>query len=164
MKRDNHHLKSSALVLACLVAAGCGAAHTESTAAPKEDVKKIMEVSLQHFDTVKEVKYPWGWIRWLMNAQMDPDAAQTFGIVEIAAGQHNSLHKHPNCEEMLYMLSGSCEHIVGDKKVVLEAGDLVRVPVGVQHQATVLGNEPMRAVISYSSGNRQVVDVGPGKE
>ena len=156
-------LKSTALAVACLAAAGCSAARTEPQAS-KEDVKKVMELSVQHFDTVKEVKYPWGWIHWLMNAQMDPEAAQTFGVVEIAAGQRNSLHKHPNCEELLYVISGSCEKIVGDKKVIMKAGDIVRIPIGVPHQAITIGNEPMRAVISYSSGNRQVVDVGPGKE
>src|ERR1035437_1720236 len=67
----------------------------------KEDVKKIMEISVQHFDKVEQVKYPWGWIRWLMNSKLDPGAAQTFGVVEIAAGQRNSLHMHPNCEELL---------------------------------------------------------------
>jgi quercetin dioxygenase-like cupin family protein len=119
---------------------------------------------VQHFDTMNQVNYPWGWIRWMMNSKIDPGAAQTFGIVEIKAGQKNTLHKHPNCEEMLYVLSGSCTHIIGDKKVVIKRGDLIRVPPNTPHQAIVIGNEPMRAMISYSSGDRQVVDLGPGKE
>ena len=152
----------SALLLVCLWAAGCATARMESER--KAEMKKVAEVSVQRFDTVKEVKYPWGWIRWLMNSQLDSGAEQTFGIVEINPGKRNSLHKHPNCEELLYVVSGSCEKIVGDKRMVLKAGDIVRIPVGVAHQAITLGNEPMRAVISYSSGNRQVVDLGPGKE
>jgi quercetin dioxygenase-like cupin family protein len=80
--------------------------------------------------------------------------------VQINAGQKNALHSHPNCEEILYVLSGSCEHLVGDKKVVLHPGDLIRVPVGVKHQATVIGNEPLRAVISYSSAERKVTNYG----
>jgi mannose-6-phosphate isomerase-like protein (cupin superfamily) len=131
---------------------------------PKDVRKMIKPVSVQSFDKVKEVQYPWGSIRWLMSSELDGEAAQTFGIVQINAGQRNTLHSHPNCEELLYVLSGSCEHVVGDKKVVLHAGDLVRVPMGVPHQATVLGNEPLRAVISYSSGNRKVVNYGPTKE
>jgi len=76
------------------------------------------ESSVQHFQSVQEVKYPWGWIRWLMNAQINPSATQTFGIVEILPGQRNSLHMHPNCEELLYVISGSCEKIIGKKKGV----------------------------------------------
>ena len=51
----------------------------------------------------------------------------------------------------------------GDRRVVVKAGDLVRIPAGTPHQAIVLGNEPMRAVISYSSGDRQVVDLEQGR-
>lgn len=135
----------------------------QSTAQTKlEKPPKMPNVNLvvQHFDKEEEVKYPWGVIRWMMSSAIDHDAAQTFGIVQINAGQRNTLHSHPNCEEILYVLSGSCEHIVGNKKVTLHPGDLIRVPIGVPHQAIVLGKEPFRAVISYSSGERKVVNYG----
>ena len=121
-------------------------------------------MSLHHFDQVEEVAYPFGWIRWLMSRELDGEAEQTFGIVEINAHQKNALHLHPNCEELLYVLSGSCEHVVGDRTVVLHPGDLLRVPRAVPHQAIVLGNEPLRAVISYSSPDRQVVTLGETEE
>jgi mannose-6-phosphate isomerase-like protein (cupin superfamily) len=119
---------------------------------------------VQHFDQEQEVKYSWGWIRWMMNSSIEHESAQSFGIVQINPGHHNVLHSHPNCEEILYVLSGSCEHIVGNKKVMLHAGDLIRVPVGIPHQAFAIGNEPLRAIISYSSGDRQVVNYGNTEE
>jgi mannose-6-phosphate isomerase-like protein (cupin superfamily) len=123
-----------------------------------------VNVVVQHFDNELEEKYTWGWIRWMMNSTLDHESAQTFGIVQINAGRHNNLHSHSNCEEILYVLSGSSEHIVGNKKVTLHAGDLIRVPVGVPHQAFVIGNEPLRAIICYSSGDRKVVNYGNTKE
>ena len=131
---------------------------------PPVKEEKITSISLQHFDKAEEVAYPFGWIRWLMSRDLDGQAEQTFGIVEIKAHQKNALHLHPNCEELLYVLSGSCEHLVGDQKVVLHPGDLLRVPRAVRHQAVVLGDEPLRAVISYSSADRQVVNLGETKE
>jgi mannose-6-phosphate isomerase-like protein (cupin superfamily) len=130
----------------------------------KSPVMPNVNVVVQHLDDEQEVKYPWGWIRWMMNSQIEHESAQTFGIVQINPGHHNFLHSHPNCEEILYVLSGSGEHIVGNKKVPLHAGDLIRVPVGVSHQAFVIGNEPLRAVISYSSGDRKVVNYGSPEE
>ena len=121
-------------------------------------------VIVQHFDSTQEVKYPWGWIRWLMNSKLDSGAAQTFGIVEIQGRGRNTLHKHPNCEELLYVLSGTAMHVIGDQKVPIKKGDLIRVPPNTPHMAIVTSSEPLRAVISYSSGDRQVVDLGPGKE
>jgi quercetin dioxygenase-like cupin family protein len=123
-----------------------------------------MSFSVQHFNSVKEVKYPWGWIRWLMNAELDPGAAQTVGVVEIAPGQRNPLHKHPNCEEILYLLSGTLDHSVGDKHVILHAGDILRVPRDTPHQGINIGTEPARAVISYDSGTRQMVALGTTSE
>jgi quercetin dioxygenase-like cupin family protein len=152
----------AAVILCGVVVAGLSLAQCGTS--PKDVRKMIKAVSVQNFDKVKEVQYPWGWIRWLMSSELDGEAAQTFGIVQINAGQKNPLHSHPNCEELLYVLAGSCEHVVGDKKVVLHAGDLLRVPMGVPHQATALGNEPMRAVISYSSADRKVVNYGQTKE
>ena len=118
----------------------------------------------QHLDTAEEVKYSWGSIRWLMSSKIDHGSAQTFGIVQINPGQHNALHSHPNCEELLYVLSGTAEHVVGNKRVTLRAGDLIRVPIGVPHQAFAKGTEPFRAVISYSSGDRKVVNYGKTEE
>src|SRR4051812_32083177 len=126
--------------------------------------QKMETTSVQHFKKEAVEKYPWGEIRWMMNNKIDPASAQTFGIVQINAGKKNALHSHPNCEEILYVLSGSCEHLIGDKKVTLHAGDLIRVPAGVKHRATVVGNQPLIAAISYSSGDRQVTNYGPSVE
>jgi uncharacterized RmlC-like cupin family protein len=39
----------------------------------------------------------------------------------------------------------------------MHAGDIIRIPANVPHQGINNTNEPMRAVISYSSGVRQIV-------
>jgi quercetin dioxygenase-like cupin family protein len=161
MTSHNYPLFTAAL-LVCLSLAGCNANRTE--AARKDDAQRVMQLSVQKFDSVKEVKYPWGWIRWMMNSELDPAASQTFGIVQINAGQRNPLHKHPNCEELLYVLSGSFENVVGDKKVVLHAGDILRIPADTPHQGINNTHEPMRAVISYSLGTRQMVALEANKE
>ena len=149
------YLIAPAMLLVCLSIAHGKASSIE--AASMDETPMVTQLSIQKFDSVKEVKYPWGWIRWMMNSELDPGAAQTFGIVQIDAGKRNPLHKHPNCEELLYVLSGSFENVVGDKTVVMHAGDIVRIPANVPHQGINNTNKPMRAVISYSSGVRQIV-------
>ena len=111
---------------------------------------------VQGFKEAEELKFSWGWIRWLMSAKIDPGAEMTFGIVYVKPNQRNPMHVHPNCEEILHVLSGSCEHLIGEEWVTVKAGDTVRIPRGVRHVAHT-GDEPMRAVIAYSSGNRQMV-------
>lgn len=101
--------------------------------------------------------FPWGGIQWLMGKAASIEAAQTFGIVFIGPNQANLRHYHPNCEELLYVLSGSCDHTLGEETFRLGPGDLIRVPQGVVHHAINAGWEPLRAVISFSSGDRQTV-------
>src|SRR6476661_3045 len=57
-----------------------------------------------------EEAFEWGSLKWLCNGKICPGAAQTIGICHIRPGQRNPVHYHPNCEEVLYMLSGEGEH------------------------------------------------------
>lgn len=101
--------------------------------------------------------FPWGAIRWLHNGETNEGAEQTFGLVYINAGEQNPPHYHPNCEEILYVLSGRCVHTYGDDEYELGPGDSILVPQGVVHHAINRGWEPIRAIISFSSGDRQTV-------
>lgn len=155
-------LRWTILLIAGLVSAHIGFAQAEHTRT--KDANTDAQAAIQHSTKAPEVKYSWGWIRWLMNANIDPEASQTLGIVQINPGQRNPLHMHPNCEELLYVISGSAENIIGNSRVTIGPGDLIRIPKGVPHQAITIGNKPFRAVISYSSSDRQVVNLGPDKE
>jgi mannose-6-phosphate isomerase-like protein (cupin superfamily) len=114
---------------------------------------------VQHADQVAAEKSPWGTLRWLMNAKLDSDSPLTVGIAEIQAGQSNPLHLHANSDEVIYVLSGSCEQRVGDETVILKAGDVLRIPAGTPHQAKALGKEPLKSIVIYNTGNRQFTPV-----
>ncbi len=145
------------VLVACVgvVAAGLAPSQGEKSDAPEKIDAAAFARMVQNFDKVEKQEHPWGWIRWLMNDKFDPKSEMTFGLVEINAGQRNPLHVHPNCEELLYVLSGSCEHVLGKQKWILKAGDVIRIPAGVPHFARTFDKEGMKAVIVYSSGDRQ---------
>src|SRR5262249_15490164 len=103
------------------------------------------------------LRFPWGAIQWLCNAEIDPAAQQTLGLVYILPGQKNPLHLHPNCEELLFVLSGTCQHSLDGAVYPLEAGSMIRIPAGAAHDARNTGWEPVRMLICYSSPDRQTV-------
>ena len=98
---------------------------------------------------------PWGELRWLIGGQQTPGAEQTFGIVTIHPGQRNPYHEHPNCEELLYVISGSCDHRLGDEVFAMTPGEVIRIPRGVPHWAQCTSEEPLVAAISFSSPDRK---------
>jgi quercetin dioxygenase-like cupin family protein len=149
---------AAVLVVSFTAGAAAQAAEATSAAEPVKEEQAVMPLTLQKFDEVKVQEFPWGWIRWLINDQVDPAAEMTFGIVYIKPQQTNPLHVHPNSAEYLHVLEGSCEHRVGDRWVTVKAGDTVRIPAGVKHNARTK-EEPCRAVIVYNTGKRQMVPV-----
>ena len=79
-----------------------------------------MDVSLPHFDRVERNEISLRLDSVVDEFQAGSGRRANLRIVEIYAGQNNTLHMHRNCEEILEVLSGSCEHRVGDKKVVFD--------------------------------------------
>ena len=142
------------IVAVCVVSVGFAPSNEKKPVDPPAIDAKALAVMVQHFDKVEKQEHPWGWIRWMMNDKLDPNSKMTFGLVQINAGQKNPLHIHPNCEEHLYVLSGSCQHQLGRHVVTLKEGDVIRIPQGVSHKAWT-EKEAMQAIIVYSSGDRQ---------
>lgn len=105
----------------------------------------------------------WGQLVWLVGAATMPGAEQTLGVVTIAPGKRNPLHAHPNCEELLYVLSGECEHKLGEEMYYLKPGSVIRIPRGVPHWARCTTDEPMIAVISFSAPDRRTDTLEQGE-
>jgi len=117
-----------------------------------------MKLDLAVYDKIAAVKFPWGWIRWVMNADIDPQAEITVGLVLVEAHQTNQLHIHPNSQEVLHVLSGACAHRVGARWQNLAAGDTLLIPKNVPHQART-AESPCLCLISYNTGKRVMVPV-----
>lgn len=101
--------------------------------------------------------FEWGTIQWLCNARLSPGAAQTLGVCTLLPGRSNPLHYHPNCEELLHVMSGAGEHRIGDESIRMETGMIVRIPTGVRHSLHNSGAQPLLCLIAFSSGERQTI-------
>ena len=117
-----------------------------------------LKLDLSVYEKVPAVKYPWGWLRWLMNDQIDPKAELTLGLAYIEPHQSNQLHVHPNSAEILHVLSGTCEHRRGKEWIKLAAGDTLRIPKDTPHMARTQ-ERPFLAFITYDTGKRVMVPV-----
>jgi quercetin dioxygenase-like cupin family protein len=116
---------------------------------------RLPTVPVRHPRETTPLEFPWGSINWLCNQELDSDALQTLGMVFINPGQNNPLHMHPNCEELLVVLSGECDHSLDGQWHHLEPGSMIRIPAGVKHNAVNRGWEPVKMLICYSSPDRQ---------
>ena len=99
--------------------------------------------------------FDWGRIAWLASRGLGNSETMTFGRVTIRAGHANPRHRHPNCDEVLHLLSGRLEHTLGDERFEMGPGDTVSIPTGVFHNARALGDEDAVMVIAFSSADRE---------
>jgi mannose-6-phosphate isomerase-like protein (cupin superfamily) len=102
----------------------------------------------------------WGTLQWVCNGKLLPGAEQTVGLATILPGKQNPVHYHPNCEEVLYVISGQGLQSCDGRTVELKSGMTIRIPAKVKHNLTNTGKEPLRTVVSFSSGDRQTVWIG----
>ncbi len=97
----------------------------------------------------RETMY-FGTLRWLSHPA-STGAAQITGIdVVIVPDQGHAFHKHPDQEEIIFVVSGKLEQWVEREKRVLGPGDAVFIPKGVVHASFNAGNEDLRLVVIFS--------------
>lgn len=102
------------------------------------------------------LQFDWGEITWMVSGEQGNSAGMTFGRVVIHSGCANPYHAHPNCEEVLYLLSGELVHAVGDQSFMMRAGDTITIPCGARHRAAAVGNEDAVMLVAYNTAFRQV--------
>ena len=118
----------------------------------QETVLTAADATVQEFD--------WGELVWYANGKMGNSETMTFGRCVLKAGHANFRHSHPNCEEILHVLSGRIVHSLGDDTFPMGPGDTVVIPPHVVHNASNDGDQAAIMTILFSTADRQtdVVD------
>lgn len=113
------------------------------------------ESNIKHGNEVEVKDMPWGTLAWHVSRAQGNSQAMTFGRATIRAGMSNPRHRHPNCDEILHVVSGSIEHWLGEESFELQAGDTIAIPAGMWHRARALGGTQAVMVIAFSSADRE---------
>ena len=101
--------------------------------------------------------FDWGSTAWCINRAAGNSETLTFGKVVIKAGQANAKHRHGNCDEILYLLSGELDHCAEDMgSARMSPGDAIVIPTGVAHYAKCLSTEDAEMIVVYSSPEREI--------
>lgn len=78
-----------------------------------------------------------GWVdmdvRWLVTKDTVGASKTVFGVTFFPPGAKHDIHRHPNAEEVEYLVSGSGIAYVGDDAIELGPGEAVFVPANEYH-------------------------------
>ena len=111
----------------------------------------------------KREELEWGSLGWFSSP--DASGAKNLVVVEVTlnpSGGHN-FHKHPNQEELIYVIDGEIEQWIGQQKRRLGHGDSAFIGADVVHASFNAGdsNAKLLAILGpcVGSGGYELVDV-----
>ena len=113
----------------------------------------------------------WGTLRWLSNPPSTGAKDLTVINVTLGPGKGHDFHRHPDQEEVIYVVAGSVEQWVDREKRVLGPGDSAFLPAGMVHASFNVGSSDASIVAilgpCVGATGYEVVDVSgeePWKE
>ena len=99
----------------------------------------------------------WGELHWFASGALGNSQRMTLGKCVLRPGRRNPTHLHPDCEEILHVLSGRIRHYVeGQEEVEMGPGDTITIPPGLRHHARNTGGEEAVLLVVFSSPERRV--------
>ena len=105
----------------------------------------------------------WGRLRWLSNPPTTGAMQLTVIDVTLAPGKGHDFHRHPDQEEVLYVVGGRVEQWVHRDKRILGPGDSAYVPADMVHASFNVGGQDARIVAilgpCVGAGGYELVDV-----
>lgn len=84
-------------------------------------------------DNMQVEPSPWGPHEWLSRPGLTEAENLLLVRVLMPPGKAHQFHRHPEMEEIIYVVSGTAEQWVGDHRRTLRVGDSAHIPANVVH-------------------------------
>jgi len=115
------------------------------------------------YEDVEREELDWGTIGWLSR----PESTRAKDIVamevSLSPGYGHDFHKHPEQEEVIYVIEGNVEQWLEDKKQTLNAGDSVFIPADIVHASFNVSTQAAKLFVTLSpckgAEGYQLIDV-----
>jgi quercetin dioxygenase-like cupin family protein len=88
----------------------------------------------------------WGRLRWMSNPPSTGARQLTVIDVTLAPGKGHNFHKHPDQEEVIYVIAGTVEQWVDRQTRILGPGDAAFIPAGTVHASFNVGQAEAKVV------------------
>jgi mannose-6-phosphate isomerase-like protein (cupin superfamily) len=101
-----------------------------------------------------KVAYPWGEMEWLAAAELGNAASLSVARMWIRPGGLSERHRHPNCDEAIFVQKGRLTIDIDGIQSQHEGGDCVVVRNGATHQIKNGGSVVLQLLLCYGAGQR----------
>lgn len=113
---------------------------------------------------VEREQLDWGELGWISRPSMTNAKDVTVIEVSLKAGHGHDFHKHPNQEEVIYVINGEVEQWLETEKCILRAGDSIFIGVNAVHASFNTGDEIVTLMVvlgpCVGKGGYEVIEMG----
>ena len=107
----------------------------------------------------REVPLPHCMLRWLCQGEFSDLGGLAFGEASFPVRGGHGPHRHPNSEEILYVLHGRAAQGVGDEERELRPGDAALVRRDELHWTRSTGDEPLVLLVLFSHPQPETIEL-----
>ncbi len=98
---------------------------------------------------------PWGPHDWMVRPDIVPAEQLLLVRVHMPPGKCHAFHRHPEQEEIIYILRGKAEQWVDRNKKILGPGQVAHIPTNVVHGTYNVGEETLEFLAILSPAKIQ---------
>jgi quercetin dioxygenase-like cupin family protein len=114
--------------------------------------------------TLESEMLDWGMMGWVSRPATTGARQLTVMEVTLTPGNGHNFHKHPEQEEVIYVVEGTIEQWLEQDRKQLGPGEAVFIPADVVHASFNVGSGPAKLLVSLGpcvgEGGYDVVEVG----
>jgi len=100
----------------------------------------LIRDNIQYFD--------WGQIEWIHEPEKSNfKSVMNIGIVTIFSGKRQNKHIHYGDEQVIYVLSGKGEQIIGNKTSTMKPGSIFHIQAGSTHETINYGEDHLKELL-----------------
>jgi len=114
----------------------------------KEDERKIPLVDGNLIPWEEHPRIQNIFMKALLTSADNPLA--NISLVRVPVGSAVSRHLHANEVETVYLLSGRSELVLGEERVPFDAGSVVAIPKGLEHELHNVGDKPVELLAFFT--------------
>jgi quercetin dioxygenase-like cupin family protein len=105
-----------------------------------------MNGKFTHTNEVEREQLPWGELGWI--SRPASTGAKELVVIEVSfsPGFGHNFHKHPDQEEVIYVIEGEVEQWLEQNKRVLKPGDSIFIPADVVHASFNVSDKPVKVL------------------
>jgi len=100
-------------------------------------------------------------LEWHCHAENTPSRHLSLGTATFPVGGGHGRHRHPNAEEIIYLVQGKARQGLESEEYEMNPGDSIHIPQNAVHYTKNVGDGELVIMVVFSSATPETVDLQP---